>query len=124
MAMEALSLRPVMIWKQSGAAGVELDVAELVEQQQVEAAVAADDAGQLPLVGGFGEFVDQLGGGGVTDPAALLAGGQAQADEQVGVAGAGVPEQDQGVPGVDPRAGGQGGEGGGDAGDGVGVEVG
>src|SRR5262249_22604532 len=37
--------------QQLGAAGVELDVAELVEQEQVEAAVAADDAGQLPLAG-------------------------------------------------------------------------
>jgi hypothetical protein len=38
------------------------DVAELVEQEQVEAAVAAHDAGQLPVVGCFGELVDQLGG--------------------------------------------------------------
>jgi hypothetical protein len=75
--------------EQFGAARVELDVAELVEQEQVEAAVAADDAGQLPLVGGFGELVNQLGGGGVADPAALLAGGQAQADQQMGLARAG-----------------------------------
>jgi hypothetical protein len=78
----------------------------------------------MPVVGGFGEFVDQLGGGGVADPAALLAGGQPEADEQVGLAGAGVAEQDQGLAGVDPRPGGQRGEGGRDAGDGVGVEVG
>ena len=45
--------------QQLGAAGVELDVAELVEQQEVQAAVAADDAGQLPVVGGFDELVDQ-----------------------------------------------------------------
>jgi hypothetical protein len=53
--------------QQFGAAGVELDIAQLVQQQEVQAAVAADDTGQLPLVGGFGEFVDQPGGGGVTD---------------------------------------------------------
>jgi hypothetical protein len=89
--------------EQFGAARVELDIAELVEQEQVEAAVAADDAGQLPLVGGSGELVTQLGGGGVADPAALLAGGQARADEQMGLGGAGVPEQDDRLAGVDPR---------------------
>jgi hypothetical protein len=35
-------------------------------------------------VGGFGSSFDQLGGGGVADPAALLAGGQAEADQQMG----------------------------------------
>ena len=65
--------------QQFGAAGVELDVAELVEAEQVEAAVAGDDAGQAPFVGGFDEFVDELGGGGVADPAALFAGGDARA---------------------------------------------
>ncbi len=90
MAMEARSSRSVMTWNSSSAPrGVELDVAKLVQQQQVEAALAADEAGQLPLVGGFSELVDQGGGGGVADPAAVLAGGQSQADEQVGLAGAG-----------------------------------
>ena len=46
--------------QQFGAAGVEVDVADLVEAEQVEAGVAADDAGELFVVGGFGEFVDQL----------------------------------------------------------------
>jgi hypothetical protein len=50
--------------QQLGATGVELDLAELVEQEQVEAAVASHDAGQLPVVGSFGELVDQLGGPG------------------------------------------------------------
>ena len=64
--------------QQLGAAPVQLDVAEFVEQQQVEAAVAGDDAGQLPLVGGLDEFVDQRGGGGVADPVAGLDGGGAE----------------------------------------------
>jgi hypothetical protein len=76
------------------------------------------------LVGGFGEFVDQGGGGGVADPAALLAGGQAQAYEQVGLAGAGVTECDDRLAGVNPRPGSEGGELGGDAGDDVGPVVG
>ncbi len=76
------------------------------------------------MAGGFGELVDQGGGGGVADPPALFAGGQPESDEQVGFAGAGVAEQHDRLTGVDPRAGGEGGEGGRDAGDGVGVEVG
>src|SRR5262249_41169895 len=85
MPMEARSSRSVMIWNSSSAPrGVELDVAEFVEQQQVQAAVASHDAGQLPAVGGFGEFVDQLGGGGVADTAALLARGQPQSSQRMG----------------------------------------
>ena len=61
--------------QQFGAAGVELDVAQLIEQQEIQAAVTADDAGQLPVAGSFGELAGQLGGSGVADPAALLAGG-------------------------------------------------
>jgi hypothetical protein len=67
----------------------------------------------LFVVGGFGELVDQGGGGDVPDPAALFGGGGAEGDEQVGLAGAGVPEQDQWFTGVDPRAGVEVGEGGG-----------
>src|SRR3954471_11666085 len=75
--------------QQFGAAGVEVDVADLVEAEQVQAGVAADDAGELFVVGGFDEFVDQGGGGDVADPAAGLGCGGAQTDEQVGLAGAG-----------------------------------
>src|SRR5438067_690917 len=71
-----------------GAARVDLDVAQFVQEQEVQAAVAGDEAGQDAVVGGFDELVDELGGGDVADPTALLAGGQAQADEQVGLAGA------------------------------------
>jgi hypothetical protein len=69
--------------QQLGAAGVDLDVAGFAGEKEVQAAVAADDAGQCPLVGGFDEFAVQGGGSNVPDPAALLAGGQAQADQQV-----------------------------------------
>ena len=41
-----------------GSSRVEADVAEFVEAEQVEAGVAADDAGELFGVGGLGEFVD------------------------------------------------------------------
>jgi hypothetical protein len=49
--------------QQLRAAGVELDVAELVEAEQIEAAVAGDESGQASFVGGFGEFVGELRGG-------------------------------------------------------------
>ena len=72
--------RSVIIWNSSSAPrGSMLDVAEFVEQEEVKAAVAGDDAGQLSFVGGFDELVDELRGGDVADPAALLAGGQARA---------------------------------------------
>ena len=51
------------------------------------------------------------GGGHVADSSALFGGGGAQADEQVGFAGPGVPEQDEGLAGVDPGPGGQVGQG-------------
>ena len=55
----------------------------------VHASAPGHDTRQDPFVGGFDEFVDQLGGRDVTDPAALFAGRQSQPDEQVGFAGAG-----------------------------------
>jgi hypothetical protein len=73
--------------QQFGAAGVELDVAELVEAEQIEASVAGDESGEFAVVGGFDEFVDELGGGDVADSSALLAGGDAESDEEVGLAG-------------------------------------
>ncbi len=67
--------------EQFGVAAVEFHVAELVEAEQVDAAVAGDGPGQLPVVGGFDEFVDQLRGQGVADFVAGFGGGGAQADE-------------------------------------------
>src|SRR3954447_3413838 len=93
--------------EQFGAAGVEVHVADLVEAEQVEAGEAAHHAGELFVVGGLDELVDQGGGGDVSDPPAGFGGGGAQADEQVGLAGAGVPEQHDRLSGVDPGAGGQ-----------------
>ena len=93
--------------EQLGAAGIDLDVAEFIEQQQIQPAVAAHDAGEHSPVGGLDEFIDQRGAGDVTDSAALFAGGQTQADEQVGLAGAAVTEQHDRLARVDPGAGGQ-----------------
>jgi hypothetical protein len=81
---------------------VQFQVAELVQAEQVAAAVAGQDLGQLPFVGGFGELVDQVRGGGVADFQPGFGDGGADADEQVGLAGAGVTDQDQRLPGLHP----------------------
>jgi hypothetical protein len=54
--------------QQLGTSGVEGDVAELVQAEEVQASVAGHDPRQAAFVGGLGELVDQLGGGGVADP--------------------------------------------------------
>ena len=61
--------------QQFGTAAVELQVAQFVKTQQVDPAVAGDGAGEVLVVGGFDEFVDQRGGGDVTDPIASLGRG-------------------------------------------------
>ena len=94
-----------------GAAGVESDIADLVEAEEVEAGVASDDAGELFVVGGLDELVDQGGGGDVPHPSSLFGGGGAQGDEEVGFAGAGVAEQDQWLSVVDPCPAGEVGQG-------------
>ena len=60
--------------------------------QYVQAGVAVDCSGELFGVGGFDEFVDQCCGGGVSDAFVVLGGGDAEADEQMCFACAGVSE--------------------------------
>src|SRR6201987_807448 len=96
--------------QQLGAAPVQLEVAQLVQAEQVDPAVAGDGAGQGLVVGGLDQLVDQRGGGGVLDPVAGLGGGGAQPDQQVGLAGAGVADQAARLPGGHPGALGQGGD--------------
>ena len=50
------------------------------------------------------ELVHQAGCEGVSDAVALFCGGGAECDEQVGLAGAGVPDQAQRVTTADPVA--------------------
>ena len=88
--------------QQLGAAPVQLDVAQLVQAQKVDPPVAADHLGQRPVIGGLDELVDQRGGGDVPDPVAVLGGGGAQPDQQVRLAGPGVADQAQRLPGGDP----------------------
>ena len=62
---------------------------------------------QSALVGGLDELVDELGGGHVADPAALLAGGHAEADQQVRLSRARVTEQHDGLAGWKESAAGE-----------------
>jgi hypothetical protein len=57
--------------QQFGSAWVDLDVAEFVEAEQVEAAVAGNDSGQDSFVGGFDEFVHEPRRERVSDPEPL-----------------------------------------------------
>src|SRR5215203_6502446 len=93
--------------QQFGAAGVEPDVSDFVEAEQIQMGVAGHDPGQLSVVGGLDQLIGQGGGGDVADPASLFSGGGAQGDEQMGFPSARVTEQDQRFSLVDPAAGGE-----------------
>jgi hypothetical protein len=76
--------------QQLGAAAVQMEIAELVQAEQVVAAVAGHGAAEVAFAGGLDQLVDECGGGGIADPTAGLAGGHTQADQQVALAGARV----------------------------------
>jgi hypothetical protein len=73
-----------------GASAVELDVAEFVQAERVEAAVSGHDPRQAAFVGCFAQLVDQLGGCGVTHPPSLVARRDPKAYEQVALSRAGT----------------------------------
>lgn len=101
------SSRSVSLEEQFGAAAVEFHVAEFVEAEQVDAAVAGHRLRQLLVVGCFDEFVDQLRGEGVADAVAGLGGRGPEGDQQVRLAGAAVADEAERLPGLDPAAGGE-----------------
>ena len=79
-----------------GGSLVEVDVAELINREEVESAVAGDSLGEVEFVGCLGEFVGELSAGDVADPVAVLGCCDAGADVEVGLAGAGILKQDSG----------------------------
>src|ERR1019366_2206868 len=81
--------------QQLGAAAVQLDVAELVQAQQVDPPVPADHLGQRLVIGGLGQLVAQRGGGDGTDTVPVLRGGGAQPDQQVRFPGPRIADQAQ-----------------------------
>ncbi|MDH6246085.1 hypothetical protein M2432_003741 [Mycobacterium sp. OTB74] len=80
---------------------------ELVNQDQIDSAVAVDQLAELFVVGSLDQFVDQLAGQGAADALAGLGGQGAQRDQQMAFAGARVTDQTQWVSGLDPGAAGQ-----------------
>jgi hypothetical protein len=74
--------------EQFGAGLGERHVAKFVDDQQLVAGDLALQAQQPLLVASLDQFVDQGGGGGEADREALLAGGQPQAEGNMGLAGA------------------------------------
>jgi hypothetical protein len=75
--------------EQVGGLGLEGDVADLVDDQQRDATEAGELVVQAALGMGLTETADPLGRGGAGDAMAGLAGPDAEADGQVGLAGAG-----------------------------------
>jgi hypothetical protein len=86
--------------QQFGSGLVEVEVAQFVQAEQVDAAVAGDGAGEFLLVGGFGEFVDEVRGGCVADAHSGFGDGCADADQQVGLPVPESPIRQRGWPAV------------------------
>jgi hypothetical protein len=93
--------------QQLGPTPVQLHVAELVQAQKINSAVAGDGFRQLSVVGGLHQLVGQPGGEHLLDPVPLLGGVGAQSDKQVAFPGAGVADQAEWFTLGDPGAGGQ-----------------
>src|SRR6476620_12269515 len=74
------------------------DVAQLVEEQEVESAEFVAEAEQLPVLVGLAEGGDQSGHTPEPDPLPLGAGGQAQRRGQVSLAGARGPDEQDVLP--------------------------
>ena len=79
--------------------GVELDIAELVEAEQVEAPKTSNQSRQPAFVCCFGQFVDQGGAGDIAHSLALFTGRHAKADEQMALAGPAGTEEDDRITG-------------------------
>lgn len=75
------------------AAAVQLEVAELVDFETVDASVAGDDLAQLLVVCRLDQLVHQGCCGGVADSVTGHGGRGAQPDQQVRLAGARAPDQ-------------------------------
>ena len=71
---------------QLGGAVGQCEIAELVEDDELGAGVAADDAGEFAAALGFLELVGEPGERGEADPPALLAGADRERDRQNGLA--------------------------------------
>jgi transposase len=84
--------------QQFRAALIELHIAQFIDAKQIDAAVAGDGLGELLVIGGLDELVDELRGHDISDPVAGHRGGGAEADEQVAFAGARVADEAADLP--------------------------
>jgi len=83
-------------------AAVEFHVAELVDHEEIDAAVAGDGAGEVFFVRGFDEFVHEPGRERVFDAVAFLGCRGSEADEQVRFTCPGIADEAQGLAFPDP----------------------
>ena len=85
-----------------GSSLVEFHVAKLVDDEEIDTAVAGDGAGELHLVGGFDELVHEPRRERVFDSEPFLRGGGAEPDQEMAFAGAGVADEAERVAAADP----------------------
>ena len=88
--------------QQLGAGVVERGEAELVDEDEVVAQQGVDDPADGVVGQAAVEGLDEFGGGEVADPVPGLDGGDAEGDEEVGLAGAGRADQAEVLRGADP----------------------
>ncbi len=82
----------------------ERDEAEFVDDEELDSDERLLRAQQVLLVAGLDEFIDQGGGAFPEDAVAILAGGKAKAERQVGFSGAGVADGNDIFSAVDEAA--------------------
>jgi site-specific DNA recombinase len=87
-----------------GGAVREGQIPQLVQEQDLDSGVAADDAGELFAAVGFLELGREAGEGGEADASALLAGAHAQGCGEHRFAGPALADQDHRLAVVDPGA--------------------
>ena len=93
--------------EQLAAGAVEGHEAELVADQQVHSLKPLLQAPQLPLIAGFDQIADEIGGLAEPDPVPALCGLDAESDREMRLAGADGSDQDHIVAAVDVVAAGQ-----------------
>ena len=93
--------------EQLAAGAVEGHEAELVADQQVHSLKPLLQASQLPLIAGFDQIADEIGGLAEPDPVPALCGLDAESDREMRLSGADGSDQDDVVAAVDVVAGGQ-----------------
>ncbi len=93
--------------QQLSAPFIELHVPKFVQKEKINPPVAVDGLGQLLVVSGLDQFVDQPGGQGIANAESAFSRSSPECNEQMGLAGTGIADQAQRLALADPVAGGQ-----------------